>query len=62
MTGEPKKVWLRKREIEFKVLKKQIKQYAELKKTFRNSISISKKQEFYNIFQLILKKFNKIKI
>ena len=62
MTGEPKKVWLRKKEIEFKVLKKQIKQYAELKKTFRNSTSISKKQEFYNIFQLILKKFNKIKI
>ena len=62
MTGEPKKVWLRKKEIEFKVLKKQIKQYAELKKKFRNSTSISKKQEFYNIFQLILKKFNKIKI
>ena len=62
MTGEPKKVWLRKKEIEFKVLKKQINKYAELKKTFRNSISISKKQEFYNIFQLILKKFNKIKI
>ena len=62
MTGEPKKVWLRKKENEFKVLKKQINKYKELKKTFKNSISISKKQEFNNIFQLILKKFNKIKI
>ena len=49
MTGEPKNM-VKKKEIEFKVLKKQINKYAELKKTFKNSISISKNKNLIIYF------------
>jgi len=60
MTGEPKKIWRRKKEVNFEILKEQINRYNKLKKKFKNSLSISKTKQFINVYETLFKKYKLI--
>ena len=57
MTGDPKKIWSRKKEVKFDILKIQLNKYRKLKKKFKNSLSISKRKQFPAVFRILLKKY-----
>jgi thymidylate kinase len=56
-TGDAKKIWSRKKEVKFDILKVKLNRYRKLKKQFRNSLSISKKKQFPTVFRILLKKY-----
>ena len=60
MTGNPKKVWSRKKEVKFEILKKQINRYNKLQKKFKNSLSISRTKQFIHVYETVLKKYKLI--